>query len=675
MPLTSADVTTAGALQIAAAHDANDAVRLVAGPGTGKSASVEERFRWLLDDRGIDSRAVYGVSFTRASANDLRLRVAKYLDESGLFVGRGDLRISTLHSLALQLLVRANLLGSFPVRPRVMDDWEVENVFDAEFRATTGWPKGRCEDIRKGHEAFWNTGQSTPAGYIAPDPPISNIENDKFLAFHSLTTQSYAAVLPGEIVRLCVERIDAGHLVVSDVADMAYLIIDEYQDLNPLDLKFVDRLHDDGVAIFAAGDDDQSIYSFRFAAPGGIQDFIGRHPGAGDHILEGCFRCAADIVDGADDLIRHFSPTTRIPKTLDSLWRTASPPESGQVLRWKVPNGQTESQLVAQSARQLVGEGLPPRNIMVLVSHRGLLPGLRQALADEGIPFTSPRDEAWRDTDGGRFVLGVVRIVLDQEDYLALRLVLGCRQNVGALTCAGIVLRAESSYLNYRDLFYEDLPAGVFTTRQSNALAQARGVCSAIANLKADTKLEECSDLLERLLTEAGHADDLPTWHDAVEALPPSTTLAELRDYLSAENPEQQENVLMSIYERIEAPPPQGVPGQRLRILTMHGAKGLQADVVFIPGLEEPVLPGPRRAVNQGQVLEGARLLYVSMTRARACLVLSFARSRYWQGNPTTPAPSRYTTFVGGPFVERSTALTADQAAAIASLAERMGET
>ncbi|HEY4268217.1 MAG TPA: ATP-dependent helicase, partial [Galbitalea sp.] len=333
MPLTLADIAAAKALQLEAAHDIGQAVRLVAGPGTGKSASVEERFRWLLDDQAADPRSVFGVSFTRASANDLRIRVGKYLEDNGVAVGPGDLRVSTLHSLALQLLVRASLLGTYPVRPRVLDDWEVENVFDAEFRSTTGRSKGRCEDIRKEHEAIWNTGVPVPPGYIAPDPPITAEERAAFLAFHGLTTQSYAAVLPGEIVRLCVERIESGLLVLRDVADMAFLIVDEYQDLNPLDIKFVDQLHDDGVAIFAAGDDDQSIYSFRFASPGGIQDFLNRHPLAGDHILEGCFRCASDIVDAADDLIQHFSPATRIPKTLESLWGTAIPPESGEVFR------------------------------------------------------------------------------------------------------------------------------------------------------------------------------------------------------------------------------------------------------------------------------------------------------------------------------------------------------
>jgi len=161
---------------------------------------VEERFRWLYDDQGVSPAAVFGVSFTRAAAKDLEIRVGKYLEDNGVDVEPEDIRISTLHSLALRLLTRANLLAAYPVRPRVLDEWEVEHVFDAEFRAAHGDSKRRCEEIRRAHEAFWNTGLALPPGYIEPDPPITDDERRGFLAFHGTTTQTYAAVLPGEML-------------------------------------------------------------------------------------------------------------------------------------------------------------------------------------------------------------------------------------------------------------------------------------------------------------------------------------------------------------------------------------------------------------------------------------------------------------------------------------------
>ena len=676
MPLRDDDVATARELQIEAAQDQRDAVRLVAGPGTGKSRSVEERFRWLYDDRGMTPDSVYGVSFTRAAANDLRLRVGKYLEDNGVTVDPEAIRISTLHSLALRLLSRANLLGAYPVRPRVLDEWEVENVFDAEFRIASGTGKARSEDIRRAHEAFWSTDLTLPPGYIEPDPPITDEERRAFLAFHVLTTQMYAAVLPGEIVRRCVEQIEAGHLVLREVADMAYLVVDEYQDLNPLDIRLVDQLAADGVAIFVAGDDDQSIYSFRFASPGGIQDFPARHAASGDHILEGCFRCATQVVDAADALIERFSPSTRIRKTLESLWTTATPPADGEVLRWRVGNGAAEAQLVAESARALIDAGLPARNIMILLSNRrGLLPPIRNALRAAGVPFTPPKEDTWADTEGGRFVLGILRAIADDDDYLALRLILGCRRQVGVATCRAIAQKVAEHLLNFRQVFVAPLPAGVFVGREATALEYARTVCSAIEPMTSTDLLRDRAAVLRRLLVDARGPNEAEPWDELVAIVPAGATLAEIRDYLYAENPEQQETVLKSVFERLELLVPQDLPEPRVRVMTMHGAKGLLADVVFIPGLEETILPGPRRSRIPALVLEGARMLYVSMTRARIALVLSLASYRFWQGRATRPAPSRYATHVGGRFTNRAAPLSQAEAARIVEMIREMNRT
>jgi DNA helicase-2/ATP-dependent DNA helicase PcrA len=553
-----------------------------------------------------------------------------------------------------------------------MDDWEVAHVFDAEFSSQGGGTPTRCEVIRRAHEAMWSTGTPTPPGYIEPSPPVNAAERTLFIAFHGTTTQTYSAVLPGEIVRLAVESIEAGLLQLREVADMSFLVVDEYQDLNPLDIRLVDLIKADGVALFAAGDDDQSIYSFRFAAPGGIQDFPVRHAGAGDHVLSGCFRCASEIVDAADTLIDRFSPAGRIPKTLESLWRTATPPTGGHVHRWRVPSGRREAELIAGSIRELIAVGVNPREIMILLSNRRLFPQIRSELIDANVPFTPPREDSWTDTDSGRFLLGMLRIISDPDDYLALRLVLGCRRGVGVGTCAAIVQTAQANFLNYRALFVDPLPAGIFRGREATALGHARRVCAAIADWDPDDLLEDREDELGRLLLHARSAAEMAPWEALLTVLPSGATLQELRTYMEADNEEQQETVLKAIFERLELPPPEGIPEPRIRVMTMHGAKGLQADVVFIPALEEQVLPGPRRAMNPGQVQEGARLLYVSMTRARAALIATFARQRFWQGAAIAPTPSRYAWHLNGPFLDRTTALDATEATAIKTTIDEM---
>ena len=167
MPITPQQVQVAEATQRAAAHDGSQQIRLVAGPGTGKSFSIEERVCWLLG-QGIQPRAIMVVSFTRASSVELRSRIHAYCARHNQHNG-ADVRVSTLHSLALRMLKAANLLH-YPADPLVLDSWELENVFDAEFGYANGLGKTRREEIRREHEAFWSTGQWAPPNYIPPDP-------------------------------------------------------------------------------------------------------------------------------------------------------------------------------------------------------------------------------------------------------------------------------------------------------------------------------------------------------------------------------------------------------------------------------------------------------------------------------------------------------------------------
>jgi superfamily I DNA/RNA helicase len=143
-------------------------------------------------------------------------------------------------------------------------------------------------------------------------------------------------------------------------------------------------------------------------------------------------------------------------------------------------------------------------------------------------------------------------------------------------------------------------------------------------------------------------------------------TLQELRDYLAAESHEQQAEILAGAYVRLGTQPPQGqLLPQRVRIMTMHGAKGLSARVVFIPGIEEEIFPGPYRQPYPGLILEAARLLYVSLSRARAACITSYAGSRIVHGQVQHHAPSRFSNHLGGAFVQRADGMTAAEVAAI----------
>lgn len=660
MPISQAQIGPAAIIQQTAAHDQSQQVRLVAGPGTGKSSVIEERVRWLLA-QGVQAANIYCVSFTRASALDLRLRIQKYCNQNNQPTVT-QVRVTTLHSLALRTLRAAGLLHAYPVDPIVLDTWELENVFDAEFGHISNLGKRRREEIRLEHEALWSTGQWGPPNYVPPNPPITRAERAQFAGFHAPRSQSYACVLPGEIVRQCVSHIAAGTLNPVTLLQIEHLIVDEYQDLNPMDLQFIDAIAAKGVRLFIAGDDDQSIYSFRYASPAGIQTFPTTYPNSGSHTLVACFRCTPNVLNAATSLMNANPQPNRITKNIGSLYANATPQVLGIVHRWQFASGVAESRAIAESCRDLIASGINPRDIIVLISNQKvLLPSLATEFINLAIDFEPPRAEGFLDTAAGRCVLAMMRIVCGADDYVAHRVLLGLRPGVGVATCSTITNTVIANNLNYRSLFYQQLPAGAFRGRAANALNNTRAICAQLQQWQSSDTLQTRLNDITAILQSMFDPTQIQFWQTYAANLPLGMNLMELRDYLWADTDEQQRVILEATYIRLGiAIPPVGVLPPRVQFMTMHGAKGLSAKIVFIPGLEEDILPGPWRQPYPGLVLESARLLYVSITRARAVCILSYARTRVVQGQFQNQPPSRFLPNLSGPFVPRTNGL--DQA-------------
>lgn len=164
MPIRQQDIDAAVAIQVAAAQDGADQIRLVAGPGTGKSSTIEERVRHLLDS-GVDPADIAVVSFTNASVIDLRMRLHSYCNTHGQ-AGIERVSITTLHSLALRMLRQAGLLAAYPTKPMVLDNWELDEIYDAEFGVDQNIRQvTRRREIRAFYEAFWSTGREDAATY------------------------------------------------------------------------------------------------------------------------------------------------------------------------------------------------------------------------------------------------------------------------------------------------------------------------------------------------------------------------------------------------------------------------------------------------------------------------------------------------------------------------------
>ena len=663
MAFTQQQLNAAKAAQTTAAHDAAPQIRLVAGPGTGKSFSVGERIAWLIN-QGVAPNAIFAVSFTRSAAEDLQAGILRYC---AAIPTANQINVSTLHALTLRILALGGRLTQYPASPRIIDDWEQRNVFDDELKSSSGYSIKRCRELRIHFEAIWSTGNPPLPFISSPVPAITQNEATVFRNFHSNRTQLYACLLPGEAVRQCVDHINSGLLDPRTLLDIEHLIVDEYQDLNNCDVEFVDILARSGVIIFVSGDDDQSIYSFRYAYPVGIQTFTTRHITAGQHALQLCFRCTPSVLTAASTLLTNNSPPTRIHKALHSAYSESAPPVQGSATCLSFHSDDTEAQAIAQSVNALIHGGLPPEDILILLSNRhAQLDKLQAAMGNEGVQLNIQQNIGLASDSPTRFVYSMLRTLHNPNDYLAFRTLLGLRRGIGIRTCVSIADKVLANSLNYRNQFGPGQTAAAFIARETEALNGVISIINAMAGWTMADILGQRSGDIGTMLGRHLSQNEADEWLEWTAQLPADMTIEELENILSSRSEKDARHILFDIYSRLNQPmPPSLNPAGRVRVMTLHSSKGLEAKVVFIPGLEEELLPGPYRATFPGQVHEAARLLYVGMTRARADCVVSFARRRFVNGRTSVHHPSRFAAHLGVEFQTRNNGLTSDEVASI----------
>jgi DNA helicase-2/ATP-dependent DNA helicase PcrA len=433
--ITDLQKARAETAQWEAVEDEADQIRVVAGPGTGKSSTIERRVAHLLNSNAKPKR-LFVISFTRATTAELSDRIAKFCATQPCAGVVPDVSVSTMHSLALRLLRSAAVLATlFPNDPFVLDDWERKNLYDVELaRALTSTPT-RASEVRLAHDAQWQT--------LNPDliaqPPITRDGITRFNLFHATRRNLFCFVLPGEVIYECVTRLQQGAITPDQIPLIEHLIVDEYQDLNACDQEFVRLLASHRAVLFIAGDDDQSIYSFRHANPAGIVYFNEVYPTAATHVLADCFRCTPAVLNAARQLIQ-FNPD-RIPTQSHSLYQESSPPVAGKLFVWSFQTAQAEANAIASSCEELVNNEMRGQEdqITILISNRRLqLNMLTTALANRGVNFDTPPGIAIRDEQPLRAIYSILRVLNDvsagSNDYVVHRSLLSQLHGVGVNT-------------------------------------------------------------------------------------------------------------------------------------------------------------------------------------------------------------------------------------------------
>jgi DNA helicase-2/ATP-dependent DNA helicase PcrA len=569
-------------------HDPARHARILAGPGTGKSATVIH-FMLRLGNEGKHGRLL---TFTRAATNELKEKVAEHsdvLDDP-----------NTIHSFAIATLLANPGASGLPEPIRIADDWEWKELIRehlADILDTTVRLVDRaCAEMASNWESLEDH----------EDPNLPDDIRNQFTGAWDQHRRIFGYSLLSELpFRLLRALEDHDSL---DLGDWEILVVDEYQDLNQCDLSILRQFTLRGRTLIGAGDDDQSIYSFRRAHPVGIQRFVDEdYPGASDYSLQ----WARHVIEG-------------LPGRPSRPRLTPAPhcgPGVARYLRFNTWEQEVEG--VARIVKWLTTvQGISPEDVAIMFrsnNNDSWSEPLAVRLREGGIPVVDTGEVAEMLSErSNRKLLAFARLVVNREDSLAWWTMLHLERGIGPAVRDHFYSAAAAADYRFVDqlfaehaLGYPDLPVA---QRQ-----RVRKIMEATIELIQDVDLNAVD------LGDGGWGRWLASQAAAFGGCD-ERFASLLRDLDNVMDREEGLGRFLSQVQPVGKDIRSGRAASAVRLMSMAASKGLTVRAAIVVGVEEGVVPHPT-----GHYDEERRLLYVAMTRSTEYLYLT------WSGRRTGP--------------------------------------
>ncbi|MFN3830098.1 MAG: UvrD-helicase domain-containing protein [Tepidimonas ignava] len=620
---------------------------VLAGAGSGKTRVLTHRIAWLLATGQVSPGGVLAVTFTNKAAREMLARLGALLplNPRGLWIG-------TFHGLCHRLLRAHAQRAGLPPTFQILD---VQDQLSAIKRLLKGLGIDEERVAPKALQWFINNAKEEgqrPQHLVARDPD-TRLKIELYQRYEE-QCQREGVVDFGELMLRSHELLrDHVELRQHYQRRFRHILVDEFQDTNRLQyawLKLLAGREDDAGrfvpgdnAVMAVGDDDQSIYAFRGARVGNMADFV-REFGIKDPIrLELNYRSVGHILHAANHLIDHNRQ--RLGKNL----RTER--GDGEPLRVvELPSDFDEAQWVVDEIRQLRRDGVPAREIAVLYRSNAQSRALEGALFQAGVPYRVWGGLRFFERAEIKHALAYLRLLDNpRDDTSFLRVVNVPPRGIGARTVEQLQQAAREAGCALSDAVTlvggrGGAALGAFVARLEVMRERCAGLplgdivravlhdSGLLDHYRAEREGAERVENLEELVAAAhtfvqqegfGHA----TQDAAADA--DGETLSPLAAFLT--------------HAALEAGDHQANAGQdAVQLMTVHAAKGLEFDAVFITGLEEGLFPHENSLATHDGLEEERRLMYVAITRARQRLYLTWAQTRMLHGSTRYHIPSRF---------------------------------
>ncbi len=587
--------------QIAAANHIGTHALLLSGPGTGKTKTITSRVLALLIEHHIKPDNVLILTFTRITAYKLKNEVENKLKPLGISTPY----ISTLHSFALsQLLKNSSRIDRLPMPLRIADDWEEKNIIyeniknDLSEHLKTIIPdkkklKDKVEYLFNQLSADWD------ALTIEGDDLEKACLDGKFIGAWEEHREIFGYTLRSELVyqlKKSLEQVPDFKIEPS----FKYILVDEYQDLNSCDMAVIEELVKRGGELFIAGDDDQSIYGFRNANPNGIREFQYKYK-AEKFELETCYRCDKKILELAEFIAN--LDFHRLSKKI----KPRKEAEEGNVELLRFSNQNREAEWIALKCKEILNINYSISILILMRSDKNgyISQNLADALTRNKVCFAVKTEETHLEMNEGRKALSIMRLLDYPEDNLAWYTLLKLKEGIGEKTLNKIRQFAEQNKIRFYDALIE------ISKSNDKLLNEIDNVNKYLKEIKDSENTLE--DIIHKIISKIdGESENKKSLEDYLIQIMIETKVNSLSGLL---------NTISGTMEKIEQEKTEG----KVNIMTMHRAKGLDADVVFIVGAEEQFIPGRNKGKREG---DERRLFYVSITRARHSLFITCCKER-----------------------------------------------
>ncbi len=617
---------------------------ILAGAGSGKTRVLTTRIAWLIQTGQASPHGLLGVTFTNKAAKEMLTRISAMLpiNTRGMWVG-------TFHGLCNRMLRTHHREANLPQLFQILDSQDQLALIKRLMRQMN------LDDERyPPRQAQWFINAAKDEGKRAKDvEPHDEFSRrmTEFYAAYDTQCQREGAVDFAELLLRSYELLARNEVLREHYrARFKHILVDEFQDTNRLQYRWLQLLCGAQSCIFAVGDDDQSIYAFRGASSANMRDLQKDF-----HIekvikLEQNYRSHGHILDAANTLIRHNQ--RRLGK---NLWTAEG---KGEPLRvYEAATDLEEAAFIVEEVKALRNDGVALGAMAVLYRSNAQSRVVEHALFNASVPYRVYGGLRFFERQEIKHALAYLRLVAQSEDDGALLRVINFpTRGIGARSLEQVQTVARERGISLWD-------AACANTLSGKAASSIGAFVGLIEKMRAATQGLPLAETIEHVIEYSGLNTYYQNEKEGTDRLENLAELINAAAAFVAENDvlvigdmaetqigvssatNHNDSVLASFlaHAALEAGEHQAIAGaDALQMMTVHSAKGLEFHAVFMSGMEEGLFPHENSLTEADGIEEERRLMYVALTRARRRLYLSLAQSRMLHGQTRYNVPSRF---------------------------------